>query len=137
MTNAVIAAVMCWTNVAGRVLAATPVSLAGGKVAFSMPSAGGAVATNSYPLSVFPAGEQARIRAALGIARPPADAAEANRRAFAAREEERIAAMERDGLLTADEAAKRRESLHGFMEFRKERQAALPAKPVAKPAGTR
>ena len=126
MTNAVIAAVACWTNVAGHVLAATPLSVADGKAVFEVPAAHGAAATNAYPLSVFPASEQTRIRAALGLQEPPADAAEANRRAFAAREEERIAAMERDGLLTADEAAKRRGSLRRFMDFRKERETVRP-----------
>ena len=121
MTNAVIVAVACWTNVAGNAISATPLSLADGKVTFEVPAANGACVTNAYPLSVFPPSERTRIRAVLGLAEPPATAAEANRRAYAAREEERISAMERDGLLTAEEAAKRRDALRGFIEFARRR----------------
>ena len=131
MTNAVItvaAAVSCWTNLAGHVISARPLSVAGGKAVFEVPAvASGAAATNSYPLSVFPEGERRRIVATIGASAPPADAAEANRRAFAAREEERIAAMERDGLLTAEEAATRRTALRGFMRFK----GAAAARPAA------
>ena len=112
-----IAAFACWTNVLGHVLVAEPVSISGGRVSFAVPAAG-AVATNTCPLSAFPAAERARMRAALGAAQPPADAAAANRMAFAEREEDRIAAMERDGLLTAEEAAGRREALRRFMGSR-------------------
>lgn len=122
MTTALVAALACWTNVVGHVVRATPLSVADGKAVFEVPAANGSCATNSYPLAVFPAAERSRIRAALGVEEPPKDAAEANRRAFAAREERRIAAMERDGLLAADEAAKRRESLRGFVDFKGNRK---------------
>lgn len=51
-----------WTNVAGHVLQAAPQAIQGQTVSFKQAGTGKTV---DYPLSVFPPGEQERIRVAL------------------------------------------------------------------------
>ena len=111
MTPLLLAQAMALTNLVGHVVVATPLAIEGDRVVVATASA-----TNRYPLSVFPASEQRRVRERLGLVQPPASAAEADRRAYVRRESERIAAMERDGLLKADEAAARRKALRAFAE---------------------
>jgi len=61
----------CYTNLAGKVIAATPVKVEGGKVTFSLkPSTS---QTLKLPLGVFPSGEQARIKAAAGVREMPGE----------------------------------------------------------------
>ena len=72
-----------WTNTAGRVITAEPVRIVGQNVVMERREEGRGkreeglrVATNSYPLSVFMAAEQKRIRRALGEYELPRKAAE-------------------------------------------------------------
>lgn len=58
----------CWTNRAGQVLRATPVSLRGQNVTFTQEGAGKTV---TCPLSVFAPEEQERVRCQLKDATPP------------------------------------------------------------------
>ena len=57
-----------WTNVAGHVLQAAPQAIHGQTVSFKQAGTGRTV---DYPLSVFPPGEQERIRVALQDASVP------------------------------------------------------------------
>ena len=57
-----------WTNVAGHVLQAAPQAIQGQTVSFKQAGTGKTV---DYPLSVFPPGEQERIRVALQDASVP------------------------------------------------------------------
>ena len=57
-----------WTNVAGHVLQAVPQAIQGQSVTFKQGVTGQTVA---YPLSVFPPGEQERLRVALKDATIP------------------------------------------------------------------
>ena len=51
-----------WTNLAGHALKAEPVAIRGQKITFKQAGTGRTV---EFPLSVFPAGEQERLRVAL------------------------------------------------------------------------
>ena len=57
-----------WTNVAGHVLEAAPQAIKGETVTFKQEGTGQTV---DYPLSVFPLGEQERLRVALQDATVP------------------------------------------------------------------
>ena len=56
-----------YTNHAGQVVRACPLAVTNGVVTVALD--GGRRA--SYPLSIFPASEQRRIKASLGVADPP------------------------------------------------------------------
>ena len=60
-----------WTNTAGRVITAEPVRIVGQNVVMAR-----GTVTNSYPMGVFMAAEQKRIRRALGEYELPRKAAE-------------------------------------------------------------
>jgi len=68
-----------YTNLAGKAIAATPVKVEGGKVTFSLePSNSQTLKPSSpqtlkLPLGIFPSGEQARIKAAVGIREMPGE----------------------------------------------------------------
>ena len=72
MSGVLIAAVVsAWTTTAGRVITAEPVRIVGQKVEMAR-----GTVTNSYPMGVFMATEQKRIRRALGEYELPRKAAE-------------------------------------------------------------
>jgi len=56
-----------YTNLAGRVIAATPMKVEGGQVTFDC----GAAGVRTLPLSVFPENERKRIKAAVGVREMP------------------------------------------------------------------
>lgn len=95
-----------WTNTANRVIVAEPVKLDGASVVMRVK--GG---ERKLPLSVFPAGEQQRIKAALEVHELPAELGEL-RRTFAAellRAEQRHAG----GVLSDEAFADKAGRIHG------------------------
>ena len=95
-----------WTNTAGRVITAEPVRIAGDRVEMAR----GAV-TNSYPLSVFMASEQKRIRRALGEYELPRKAAEV--RTVLAADLARAEARAKAGRMTPEALAEKRKVVAG------------------------
>ena len=103
---ALLAVLTAWTNTANQVVWATPVELQGAKVV--MTSRGGG--EREYPLSIFPSGEQQRIKAALGVRELPVALAEL-RMVFAAdlkRAEER----HDGGAMSDEDFAAKRDKIH-------------------------
>ena len=119
MSGVLIAAVVsAWTNAAGRVITAAPVRIDGQKVVMaSVKGSGGGmrdegrVVTNSYPLSVFMASEQKRIRRALGEYELPRKAAEV--RTVLAADLARAEARAKAGRMTPEALAEKRKVVAG------------------------
>jgi len=104
-----------YTNLAGKVIAATPVEVKGDRVVFEFPGEGRALwrptRRSALPMSVFPSSEQKRIKAAAGVREMPGElkglAAEiASQRA-------RYEARARAGKLSQEKLAENLEMLAG------------------------
>ena len=107
MTGVLIAAVVsAWTNTAGRVITAEPVRIAGDRVEMAR-----GTVTNSYPMGVFMAAEQKRIRRALGEYELPRKAAEV--RTVLAAQLARAEARAKAGRMTPEALAEKRKALAG------------------------
>lgn len=106
-----------YTNVAGRVICAVPESLSNGVVRLS---------GRSYPLSIFPASEQVRLRLALGVPVLPSELV--SRRDLYRDLLVRIAALEGAGEQDAGKGAAHRAAI--FAAWKR----ALEACPALSPA---
>jgi len=84
-----------WTNKAGHVLSATPVSLTGSQVEFKA-----GTRTVTYPLAAFLPAEQRRLKDALGVVALPDGLKEAH--AVALRTLKRLKLLHAEGKLSDD-----------------------------------